>query len=55
MNHDDYLALSSEITELKSLLSEIPEENVIERMGLEARLESAQKIIAGIREDELAH
>jgi hypothetical protein len=55
MNYEDYLALSSEITELKSLLAEIPEENVIERMGFEARLESAQKLIAGIREEELAH
>ena len=40
MNHEEYLAISSEIKELEALLDEIPEENVIERMGLEARLET---------------
>ncbi|PAT35320.1 hypothetical protein [Vandammella animalimorsus] len=37
-----YLFLASEIKELESLLAEIPQENVIERLGLESRLKSAQ-------------
>lgn len=55
MNHDEFLSFSSEIKELESLLAEIPEENVIERMGLEARLESAIRDIAHVREDQLGY
>jgi hypothetical protein len=36
----EYLFLASEITELEQLLSEVPDANAIERMGLEYRLES---------------
>ncbi|MFH1113079.1 MAG: hypothetical protein V1792_04090 [Pseudomonadota bacterium] len=55
MNHDEFLSISSEIKELESLLAEVPEENVIERMGLEARLESARRAIANVREDQLGY
>ncbi len=50
MNYEDYIFFSSEIAELEALLTEIPAENLIERMGLEARLESARKRVAGIAE-----
>lgn len=43
MNANHYARLSSEINALRELLSEIPEENVIDRMGLEYRLEDAIK------------
>jgi len=46
MNYDEYIFIASEITELESLLAEIPKENVIERMGLESRLQSAKNDIA---------
>lgn len=55
MNYEDYIAVSSEIKELESLLAKIPIENVIERMGLEARLESARASIAGISEYQIPH
>lgn len=42
MTDDYYLSLSSEINVLKSLISEIPQQNVIERLGFEARLKLAQ-------------
>jgi len=51
MNHEAYLAISSEIKELESLLADIPEENAIERMGLEARLATARAAIADVSED----
>ena len=38
-----YRSLASEINELHELLYELPEDNVLERMGFEARLLSAQK------------
>lgn len=50
MDYDEYLAISSEINELESLLSEIPEENVIDRMGLQARLRSARAAVSGLTE-----
>jgi len=55
MTYDEYIALCSEIKELEALLAEIPEENVIDRMGLTARLESAQSLMAGTALDRLAH
>ncbi|MBD3771902.1 MAG: hypothetical protein IE925_17400 [Rhodobacterales bacterium] len=42
----DYLAIASEIKELENLLAAIPEGNVIERMSLESRLESARAALA---------
>lgn len=39
----EYLSFVSEVQELEHLLEEIPEENVIERIGLQYRLESARK------------
>jgi hypothetical protein len=38
MNNDQYLSLSAELSFLEELLSEIPEENVIERLGFQNRL-----------------
>lgn len=55
MNYEEYISISSEIKELGLLLAEIPEENVIERMGLQSRLKSAQSAIAGITEYQLTH
>ena len=55
MNYDEYLAISSEVNQLESLLAEIPAENVIERMGLEARLISARTAIADVIEEHLVH
>jgi len=42
----EYLSFLSEVKELEHLLEEIPEENVIERIGLQFRLESAKKKLA---------
>jgi hypothetical protein len=53
MTHDEYLFLASEIKQLESLLAEIPRANVINRMGLEARLKSANEAIAGFNPDML--
>ena len=47
MNHDEYIFVSSEVKQLESLLADMPEQNVISRMGLEARLRSAREAIAG--------
>lgn len=55
MNYDEYITISSEINELQSLLAEIPEENVIERMGLEDRLKSAQAATADVQDFLLTH
>ena len=52
MNHEEYLAVSSEIKELEALLDEIPEGNVIERMGLESRLEMARVAIDGVNDTQ---
>lgn len=51
MNYEYYLAVASEIKELESLLAEIPEENVIERLGLKSRLEEARNGIASVSEE----
>lgn len=55
MTYEEYIAVSSEIKELESLLAEIPDENVIERLGLESRLESARAAIANFTEYQLIH
>ena len=52
MNYEDYIAISSEIAELKLLLAEIPEANVLERIGLEARLTAATALIADFKKDQ---
>ncbi len=44
--NNDYLSVASEIRELETLLAAIPEGNVIERMSLESRLESARAELA---------
>ena len=46
MSHE-YLALASEVKELESILTAIPQENVIERMAFEERLASAKTILEG--------
>ena len=43
---NNYLTIASEIGELENLLAAIPEGNVIERMSLESRLESARAALA---------
>ena len=53
MNYDEYIFVSSEISELESLLAAIPSENVINRMGLEARLRSAKEAVAGFSPSQL--
>lgn len=45
---NEYLSLTSEIKELEDLLAVIPEGNVIERLSLDARLESARAALAGL-------
>jgi hypothetical protein len=45
MNRNEYLWYSSEITTLEALLKDIPEQNVIERLGFEARLKKAREAI----------
>lgn len=47
MNYEDYMTVSSEITQLKELLESIPEERVIDRLGLEQRLIDAEQKING--------
>ena len=48
MNRAEYLWYSSEISTLESILKEIPEQNVIERLGYESRLNDARDAIAGV-------
>jgi hypothetical protein len=49
MNHDEYISISSEVSQLESLLAEIPVEDAIDRMGLEARLKSAKEALTGLK------
>jgi hypothetical protein len=44
----DYLSIASEIKELQDLLAAIPEDNVIERLSLESRLESVKAALTGL-------
>lgn len=48
MMYDEYIFTTSEIAELEGLLADMPEDMVIERMGLEARLEQAKALIADV-------
>ena len=48
MMYDEYIFTTSEIAELEGLLADLPENMVIERMGLEARLEQAKSLIADV-------
>lgn len=48
MRYDEYIFTASEIAELEGLLADMPEGMVIERMGLEARLEQAKSAIADV-------
>lgn len=48
MNHDDYMFLASEISELETILAEIPKERVIDRRGFETRLNNAKEELAKI-------
>lgn len=50
MDYNNYIRLSSEIKLLEEMISEIPEDNVIEIMGLQSRLEDLLKIINGIEQ-----
>ncbi len=45
MTRDEYISVSSEISELESLLAGIPQENVINRWSLEQRLQSVRSLI----------
>jgi hypothetical protein len=45
MNDTQHLSYLAEISQLESILAEIPDEDVIERMGFQHRLESAQEAI----------
>ncbi len=54
MNRDEYLSFLSEIEELEMLLEEIPVDNVLERISLEARLKSAKSAIECIDETTLS-
>ena len=45
----EHRAIHSEIRALEARLAKVPEENVVERMGLEARLETARAAVVGVR------
>lgn len=46
MNHDEMLFLSTEATELEAILGELPEDRVIDRIGLESRLRQVKEELA---------
>lgn len=48
MNSNQYALLSSEVNVLTELLNDLPEENYIERIGLEHRLEEAKKLLEAV-------
>jgi hypothetical protein len=48
MNHDEYLFLASEISELESILAEIPVSRVIDRRSFETRLMTARAALAKV-------
>lgn len=48
--NDEYTVVASEVEELQALLAVTPEENVIERMSLESRLDSARAQLAELEE-----
>jgi hypothetical protein len=52
MTHDEYLSYASEVNELEAILAGIPAENVIDRMGLEARLQAAKAALQQAESDK---
>ena len=48
MRYDEFIFIRSDIATLEQMLSRMPEENVIERMGLESRLKKMQAKLEGI-------
>ena len=48
MNQEEYIALASEINELETILAQIPEDRVIDRLSFETRLSNANQAIARI-------
>ncbi len=53
MNYDEYIYISSEVKELEALLAQIPQTNVINRIGLESRLNLAREAIKGFQVTQL--
>ncbi|MDA8150979.1 MAG: hypothetical protein M0041_07650 [Nitrospiraceae bacterium] len=51
---NEYLAIASEIRELESLLVDIPKNNLIERMSLDARLATARDSLGAFLPQQLA-
>ncbi len=50
MMNKQHLSVFAVIRELEELLDTIPEENVIERMSLETRLQTAREFLATLRQ-----
>ncbi len=48
MRYKEYVSYRSEIAQLEEILSEIPDDRFIEKIGFESRLETARKAIEGI-------
>ena len=48
MNYKEYALTASEITQLEYILSIMPEDHEVERIGLEYRLEKAKQRIKGV-------
>ena len=48
MKYEEYMSVASEIAQLEDLLAGLPEDMVIERMGLESRLERFRARIEGV-------
>ncbi|MCU0286510.1 MAG: hypothetical protein MUF15_08920 [Acidobacteria bacterium] len=55
MDIDRYKSIVSEIRLLEEILVELPEEEVIERLGFEHRLAEAKKQIANMRPESIRH
>ncbi len=55
MNIDEYKSIASEIRILEEMLEELPEEEVIERIGFEHRLVEAKKRIAVVKPESIRH
>jgi len=55
MNISEYDALASEISLLEEMLAQLPEEEIIERIGLEHRLEMAKNQIASVQPEQIGH
>ena len=53
MNQEEYIALASEISELETILAQIPADRVIDRMSFETRLINAKEAIARINPKNL--